>query len=192
MILLMKLPTPALCADVLNHLERFGLTRDNTVPVRTYQRVEAQDVYMYVALEAEPSIEAVAALHAEIADQHQGAQCVLLDPLLICEGASAGHEIFWHCVVETDVQPEAEADFNDWYDREHLPGLAAVPGTVRAQRYRTLFGQPAYYAAYDLRTQDTLGSPAWLKVRGTDWSSRVRPKFMNTGRSMFRRIDTPV
>ena len=39
-------------------------------------------------------------------------------------------------VVETDVAPEAEADLNDWYDHEHLAGLAAVPGTVQAWRYR--------------------------------------------------------
>ncbi len=45
-------------------------------------------------------------------------------------GASASLPAPYHYVVETDVLPEHEADFNRWYDGEHLPGLAAVPGTV--------------------------------------------------------------
>ena len=28
-----------------------------------------------------------------------------------------------------NVAPEAEEDFNAWYDEEHLPALAGVPGT---------------------------------------------------------------
>ena len=31
-----------------------------------------------------------------------------------------------------------------------------------------------------------VGSPEWLAVRATDWSSRVRPAFRNTRRTMFR------
>ena len=34
-----------------------------------------------------------------------------------------------HYVVEADVLPESEAQLNAWYTIEHLPGLAAVPGT---------------------------------------------------------------
>ena len=33
-----------------------------------------------------------------------------------------------------NVAPEAEADFNAWYDEEHLPALARVPGTLAARR----------------------------------------------------------
>ena len=34
------------------------------------------------------------------------------------------------------VAPEHEREFNDWYDTEHIPALAAVPGTLCARRYR--------------------------------------------------------
>lgn len=60
--------------------------------------------------------------------------------------------------------------------------MAGVPGTVRAGR------SPRHHACYGLRTQETLGSPPWLAVRATDWSSRVRPAFRNTKRTMFRRV----
>jgi hypothetical protein len=102
-------------------------------------------------------------------------------------GASAGQATPYHYVVETDVMADCEEDFNAWYDREHLQGLASVAGTVRAMRFRNLDGQPRYHACYDLTRPETLGSPPWLAVRSTPWSDRVRPAFLNTTRKMFRR-----
>ena len=102
--------------------------------------------------------------------------------------ASAGADAPYHYVVETDVLPEREADFNAWYEREHLPGLASVSGTVRAMRFRNVGGHPRYHACYDLVRRETLGSSPWLAVRGTPWSDRVRPAFFNTRRTMFRRV----
>ena len=102
------------------------------------------------------------------------------------EGASPGDMPRFHYVVETDVLPEAEQDLNAWYGEEHLPGLAAVPGVVRAARYVDAHGSPRYYACYDLARLEAFGSPPWLAVRATPWSSRVRPSFRNTSRTMFR------
>ena len=113
---------------------------------------------------------------------------VRLDPGLALDGASAGQRAPYHYVVETDVMPEHEADFNAWYDQEHLPGLAAVPGTIKAARYVNLGATPRYYACYDLESLQTLGSPPWLAVRETAWSARVRPTFRNTKRTMFERV----
>jgi hypothetical protein len=102
-------------------------------------------------------------------------------------GASAGGIGRFHYVVETDVDDdEAWDDLAHWYDVEHMPGLAAVPGCVRAQRYVNLDGGPRSYACYDLAAPDVLASPAWLAVRNTPWSARVRPRFRNTARTMFR------
>src|SRR3546814_12871381 len=71
---------------------------------------------------------------------------------------------------------------------EQLPVVAAVPGTGSARRYLAPPAQPKYYASYDLETLETFGSAPWLAVRATDWSSRVRPSFVNTKRTMFRRV----
>lgn len=106
-------------------------------------------------------------------------------------GASVGQAAPYQYVVETDVLPEMEADFNAWYGEEHMPGLAGVPGTVHTARYRNtgaLDAGPHYHAAYDLTTPDTLGTAPWQAVRATDWSSRVRPAFRNTKRTMFKRL----
>ena len=104
-------------------------------------------------------------------------------------GASAGADAPLRYVVATDVEAAHEADFNAWYEQEHLAGLAAVPGTVQATRLVDPAGSPRYHACYDLASLAAFNSPAWLAARGTPWSSRVRPTFRNTSRTMYRRVD---
>ncbi|MFT4194872.1 hypothetical protein [Ottowia sp.] len=114
-------------------------------------------------------------------------KCVALAPTCDLPGAAAREPVAVHYIVETDVLPEFEDEFNAWYDQEHLPGLAGVPGTIRARRYKAVGQSPRYYACYDLKSADAFGSPEWLAVRASGWSSRVRPAFRNTRRTMFRR-----
>jgi len=109
-------------------------------------------------------------------------------PVFDVPGASRGEAAPFHYVVEMDVVPEHEADLNAWYDEEHMPGLAACPGSVRARRFRNPEGSPRYHSCYDLARTDTLGSPPWLAVRYTKWSDRVRPHFRNAKRTMFKRL----
>ncbi len=136
----------------------------------------------------------------DIAGADEASSLVLLEPLLDVAGASAGGHARWHYVVETDVEPSAQADFDAWYTQEHMPGLAAVPGVARARRYRAWVprrglapaslapASPRWVAAYDLVEREAFNSPPWLAVRGTAWSSRVRPSFLRTRRTMFARI----
>jgi hypothetical protein len=140
------------------------------------------------------SIEAVgdqclAQLRARVEERHPGADATVMRPVQHIEGASYGKAAFWHYIVETDVVPDMGADLNAWYNEEHLPGLASVPGTTRAQRFMGSDGGPRYHACYDLETAETFGSPKWLAVRATDWSSRVRPAFRNTQRTMFKIVE---
>jgi hypothetical protein len=100
-------------------------------------------------------------------------------------GASWGTPPAFHYVVRTDAAPGWDEELQQWYDQEHLAGLAAVPGTVHAQRLLCLDHCPRFYACYDLLGPDVIGSPAWLTVRGTAWSSLVRPNFTNTRRTLF-------
>jgi hypothetical protein len=51
--------------------------------------------------------------------------------------------------VIMDVQPDALADFHGWYDEEHLPKLAAVPGILAAVRFESL-GGPRFLAWYEM------------------------------------------
>lgn len=93
----------------------------------------------------------------------------------------------FHYIVETDVSEASEEEFNAWYDTEHLPGLARVPGTISAKRYLRLTGKPRYIACYELVSPAVMESQEWLAVRHTAWSSRIRPMFLNTVRKLFVR-----
>ncbi len=79
-----------------------------------------------------------------------------------------------------NVAPEAEDDFNAWYDEEHLPALAEVPGTLAARRYRSGAegeGVRRYVAIYHLESPDVTRSEAWKTAVDTPWSARIRPHF---------------
>ena len=104
---------------------------------------------------------------------------------LRCEGASFGHAPGVHYVVETDTDEGWEKEIFKWYDQEHMPGLATVPGCILARRLLNLDHAPRSYACYDLVSPNTLGSPPWLAVRGTAWSDICRPHFTNTSRTLF-------
>jgi len=91
-----------------------------------------------------------------------------------------------HYVVETDPEQGWEDEIFKWYDQEHLPGLARVPGCKVARRYINLDHAPRSFACYDLTSPAVLNSDPWLAVRGTAWSDICRPHFTNTRRTMFQ------
>ena len=98
----------------------------------------------------------------------------------------------YHYVVETDVAEGGAQDLQAWYEQEHLPGLASVPGCLRARRLLrepVPAGLPLHLACYELLSPEVTESAPWLAVRYTAWSDRVRPLFRNTRRTMFIRPD---
>ena len=76
-----------------------------------------------------------------------------------------------------NVAPEHEADFNDWYNKEHLPALSAVPGVLCARRYRGEGGSHRYVALYHLENAEVANSAAWKAAAASPWTDRLRPHF---------------
>src|SRR5262249_11349853 len=60
-------------------------------------------------------------------------------------------------VVMMEVAPEHEAEFNRWYDDEHLPERLEIPGYISARRFKLEEGQGVlkYLCIWEL----TDGSP---------------------------------
>jgi hypothetical protein len=88
-----------------------------------------------------------------------------------------------------NVASEVEKDFNAWYDEEHLPALAGVPGTLAARRYRSgevTGGAHRYVAIYHLKSPDVTRSKAWMAAVDTPWSARLRPHFRDRIRILTR------
>ena len=156
--------------------------------------LEAEEAYLYLFSRETAAISA--AVLSRVVQRAVGIPALAsaklaaakLIPVFDRPGASRTAAPQFHYVVETDVVPAHEADLNAWYDKEHMPGLAACPGTVRARRFRNPDGSPRYHSCYDLTRTEALGSPPWLAVRHTAWSDRVRPHFRNTKRTMFKRL----
>lgn len=72
--------------------------------------------------------------------------------------------------------PEMEHEFHDWYDLEHMPSRAEVPGFLTAHRLVCVEGWPRYVAMYDLESLDVLNSPAYQAITGKNvspWSRRM-------------------
>ncbi|GAB3117884.1 hypothetical protein GCM10027288_41450 [Bordetella tumbae] len=180
--------------EALNTAAVLALPGVKQANFRIYHAVDHVETYVWLSWPAEVAgTEAglnagISNLPAAVRQSHPDAQMVNLALTTDVAGHSIGQAAPWFYMVETDIKPGAETDFDSWYETEHLPGLAAVPGTVRARRYLAENSSPRYYACYDLAQREAFGSPAWLAVRATSWSDRVRPNFINTKRTMFRLV----
>jgi len=78
-------------------------------------------------------------------------------------------------VVMTNPVAGKEAEFNEWYNGQHIPDLLNVPGFVGAQRFRLadaqLGGEASraykYLALYEIETEDLAGTLKELRTRGS-------------------------
>ena len=85
-----------------------------------------------------------------------------------------------------NITPAVEAEFNEWYDKEHIPALAAVPGVLAARRFRGT-GNRTYVALYHLAVPEVQESAEWKKARESDWTDRLKPHFRDHLRLVCRR-----
>ena len=90
--------------------------------------------------------------------------------------------------VWNDVTPALEAEFNDWYVRDHLPDRLAIPGFRRGRRWLSAAGSPRYFTFYEIDDVGVMHSPAYLDRHGnpTEWTCRIMPAFIGMNRSICR------
>ncbi|HET6308385.1 MAG TPA: hypothetical protein VFG12_14445 [Rhodopila sp.] len=81
-------------------------------------------------------------------------------------------------VASMNVAPAEEAEFTAWYNTEHLPQLAAVPGVLTARRFRATDtdSERRYLSLYHLRDGTVSRSDAWAQAANTEWTERMRPR----------------
>lgn len=162
--------------------------------VRSHAALGGGELYAYFALAGPLPLDAeMSSCLQQAAKELQPLACLRsqvtrLQRIADIPGASHGQLARFHYAVETDPAPGWEEELERWYRDEHLPGLASVHGTVRARRFRNLDSGPLSLACYDLLSPETLQDEAWLAVRHTPWSARVRPNFRHTKRTMFRTL----
>lgn len=87
--------------------------------------------------------------------------------------------------VWVDIPPALEADFNDWYDREHLAERAGIPGFRTARRYVAEAAEPKYFALYETDSIGVFSSPEYRRYLDplmTASSKRIMGAFVNNHR----------
>src|SRR5689334_17335242 len=91
-------------------------------------------------------------------------------------------------LTSMDIDPSDEANFNRWYDYEHLEERVAIDGFLEARRYVARQGSPKYLCLYSTRTFDVLDSPAYRAALAnqTDWSRHTMARFKNMIRAVAR------
>jgi hypothetical protein len=73
-------------------------------------------------------------------------------------------------------------EYTTWYDSDHAPSRAAVPGVITARRYKSLDAQrPEWLAVYELSSADVLESAPYKKL----WHKE--PKYEH---DLIQRCDT--
>lgn len=74
--------------------------------------------------------------------------------------------------VASDVEPADEADFNRWYDREHVEERVRIPGFLSGARYVSLEGGRKYLGLYRTESLAVFGSPGYRAAfeKQTPWS----------------------
>ena len=91
-------------------------------------------------------------------------------------------------LMMTDIAPANDADFNRWYEEEHLDERMAIPGFINARRFTALEGGPKYLALYDLESPDVLQSAAYRNIVGpgkSAWTKRMETQFINFRRNVY-------
>jgi hypothetical protein len=91
-------------------------------------------------------------------------------------------------LTSMDIDPSDEADFNRWYDREHLLERVAIEGFLEARRYVAHQGSPKYLCLYSTATFEVLDSPTYRTalMNPTDWSKKNLARFKNMIRAVAR------
>ena len=91
-------------------------------------------------------------------------------------------------LTSMDVDPSDEAEFNRWYDREHLEERVAIEGFLEARRYVAHNARPKYLCLYSTATIEVLDSPAYRArlAKPTEWSKKTMARFKNMIRAVMR------
>lgn len=87
-------------------------------------------------------------------------------------------------LIWTDIAPEKEQDFNQWYDTEHMQERASIPGFKWSRRYHSKNASRPYLALYRTDSLRVFTSDAYRKAfeNQTEWSIRNFSAMHNTNR----------
>jgi hypothetical protein len=94
--------------------------------------------------------------------------------------------------VMIDVDADHDAEYNAWYDEEHLPALVAVPGVVSARRFVDAHGpgpgRHQYLSLYQLEDPAVVSSSAFAQAGAPSERSRPLAPYRSTHVGLYRAV----
>ena len=91
-------------------------------------------------------------------------------------------------IVQVDIDPAREDEFNRWYDEEHVPEKLASPGFHSARRFAHFTIPHRYLAIYEVDDGDTVTSPEYMSQAQTDWSRSIQAAWTAWDRNVWVEI----
>ena len=80
-----------------------------------------------------------------------------------------------------------EEEFHSWYEEDHLPRFANVPGVLLGRRFRSPGSPREYLAVYWLASIEVVNDPRWRAAADTEWTRTMRAKTFDRDRINFIR-----
>jgi hypothetical protein len=154
--------------DVLSDPEYADLRRNRSDREQTILRsVDFVDRRIYRPIQPGPG-------HAAVSGNGTlSSSLATCGPLLLC--------------VWTEPAAGAEAEFHDWYEQEHLPLLARVPGWLRSRRFTLVDGAgPRFLAMHDLASTEFFAHPRYREAVSTPWRDAVVASRRAHERTLYR------
>jgi hypothetical protein len=95
--------------------------------------------------------------------------------------AGRGIVTIWH-----DIVLEAQPEFYEWHNREHMPERLGIPGFRRGRRYIAVHGSPQFFCFYEGHDLSDVAGPEYLERLNnpSEWTRKMMPYFRNMSRSV--------
>lgn len=106
-------------------------------------------------------------------------------------------------LVMLEVEPDAEEEFNLWYELEHLPERIGMPGFRSSKRYVAIDTRetgkvwhdkcPKYLTLYEMLDASALDTPQYQTVMGENisaWTAKMLPKIKIMARNVYQEIQS--
>jgi hypothetical protein len=100
--------------------------------------------------------------------------------------AGGSHTALLMVVIEID--PEHEAELNEWYDTEHIPEKLLAPGFRSARRFKDHLHPGRYLTLYEIDDPDAPNSPEYMSQPSTDWTRSMMAKVRSLDRDVWVEI----
>ena len=93
--------------------------------------------------------------------------------------AGQGIVAIWH-----DIVLEAQPEFYEWHNREHMPERLGIPGFRRGRRYIAVRGNPQFFTLYEGDDLNAVAGPEYFQRLNnpSEWTRKMMPHFRNMSR----------